>query len=408
MAAHASPPRHRRRKKSIKDLELAPFKPSPTVSDSTWITKVDLALEGARVSGRGDWTDAELYYILGNKLQDNAARWWVQMDKELPVTERTWTKLKTSLQRRYGERPDKSAAEWRVSRRRMMPEETYADFAAGLRDLTGQNRISERVLLAQFYRSLDKTTRQLVKQRPKPRTLEEAVDKATEIDDPIDNVAQGMHNIGQPWATAPNPYLVPMDGTTGQVLVIPGVGGGASAGDDGTLMMKQDGEDLAYFTNPQGVWNKYTGTWDVPDGRTWNGRYWKPTRKERRQQAMTGAQTTGKRPAGRGDRKAKTMMVRPPPESSDESEADAEPLPPPKRRRKEAPIRQVKPVEARTENTDGRVDRRPSEVNRCYACGQAGHFAKECTDSAAKARNDAYLTGRESKAKTAENGERTQ
>ncbi|KAE8983278.1 hypothetical protein PF005_g23141 [Phytophthora fragariae] len=123
-ALRSSASRQRHRRKSVKDLELSPFKPSPTVSVSTWIAKVDLALEGARVSRRGDWTDAELYYILGNKLQDNAARWWVQMDQELATDERTWTRLKAALLRRYGERPDKSAAEWRVSRRRMMPGET--------------------------------------------------------------------------------------------------------------------------------------------------------------------------------------------------------------------------------------------------------------------------------------------
>lgn len=44
---------------------------------------------------------------------------------------------------------------------------------------------------------LDKTTRKLVKQDPKLRTLEEGVDKATEIDDPLDHVAQGMINIDQ-------------------------------------------------------------------------------------------------------------------------------------------------------------------------------------------------------------------
>ncbi|ETM97197.1 hypothetical protein PPTG_20454, partial [Phytophthora nicotianae INRA-310] len=104
-----------------------------------------------------------------------------------------------------------------------------------------------------------KTTRQLVKQPPKPRKLEEAVDKATEIDDPIDNVVQGMHNIGQAWSTAPNTYLVLMDGTTGQVLVIPDVGSGVGAMEEGNGMVRTDGEDLAYFTNPQGVWNKYTG-----------------------------------------------------------------------------------------------------------------------------------------------------
>ncbi|OWY97965.1 hypothetical protein PHMEG_00031385, partial [Phytophthora megakarya] len=201
----------RNRSRAIRDLELPMFQPSRMMSVSTWTARVNLALQGARLSGRGDWTDNELYYILGNKLQDNAARWWVQMDQDLRERRKTWPNLKAALMRRHGERPDKSVAEWRVSQRRMMPGETFADFAAGLRDLCGQNRVSERVLLAQFYRSLENTTRQLVKQRPRPKTLEEAVDKATEIDDPIDNVARGMLNIGQAWTTAPNPYMVSSD-----------------------------------------------------------------------------------------------------------------------------------------------------------------------------------------------------
>ncbi|KAE9067832.1 hypothetical protein PF006_g29912 [Phytophthora fragariae] len=72
-------------------------------------------------------------------------------------------------------------ADWHVVQQRMMPDETNADFAAALRDLGGNNMIRERVLLAQFYHSLDRTTRLLVKQRPKPATLEKAVGKATEI-----------------------------------------------------------------------------------------------------------------------------------------------------------------------------------------------------------------------------------
>ncbi|POM67389.1 Hypothetical protein PHPALM_16625, partial [Phytophthora palmivora] len=252
-------------------------------SVSTWISKVDLALRGAKLSGRGDWTDEELYYIVGNKLQESAARWWVQMDEDWSDAERTWSNLKTALLRRYGERPDKATAEWRVSLRRMMPGETYADFAAGLRDAAGRNKVKERILLAQFYRNLDKTTRQLVRQRPKPKTLEEAVDKATEIDDPIDNVAQGMQNIGQAWATAPNPYMIPMDGTTGQVMVIPGVGGTGVPAEQTIGTMAEPEESIAYFTNPQGVYNKFSGTWDVPEGRQWNGRYWARTSRRREQ-----------------------------------------------------------------------------------------------------------------------------
>ncbi|KAG3110644.1 hypothetical protein PI125_g9852 [Phytophthora idaei] len=70
------------------------------------------------------------------------------MDRRLPERKRTWTNLKKALLRRYGEKLAKSTAEWRVSMRRMMPGETHADFAAGLRDVVGRNKVSERVLLA--------------------------------------------------------------------------------------------------------------------------------------------------------------------------------------------------------------------------------------------------------------------
>ncbi|KAE9120177.1 hypothetical protein PF010_g7586 [Phytophthora fragariae] len=121
------------------------FTPSPKVSVSTRIDRVDLALQGAVESGRGRWSDKSLYFILGNKLMENAAKWWVDIDHSLPETKRTWTNLKKALLRRYGEKLDKSAAEWRVSMRRMMPGETHADFAAGLRDVVGRNKVSERV-----------------------------------------------------------------------------------------------------------------------------------------------------------------------------------------------------------------------------------------------------------------------
>ncbi|KAG3099984.1 hypothetical protein PI125_g14878 [Phytophthora idaei] len=60
-----------------------------------------------------------------------------------------------------------------VYQRRMHPGETCVDFTAGLRDVIGQNRVRERVLLAQLYRCFDKTTRMLVKQLdPPPATLD--------------------------------------------------------------------------------------------------------------------------------------------------------------------------------------------------------------------------------------------
>ncbi|KAE9034809.1 hypothetical protein PR003_g7366 [Phytophthora rubi] len=102
--------RHGKRR-SIKDLELPTYTPSPKVLVSTWIERVDLALEGARSSRRDKWSDHELYYILGNKLLESASRWWVLMNRKLTDGERTWTTLKKALQQRYGERLDMSAAE---------------------------------------------------------------------------------------------------------------------------------------------------------------------------------------------------------------------------------------------------------------------------------------------------------
>ncbi|ETM33993.1 hypothetical protein L914_18825, partial [Phytophthora nicotianae] len=304
------------------------------------------------------------------------------MNRRLPKRDRTWTNLKKALLRRYGEKLDKSAAEWRVNMRRMMPGETYADFAAALRDVVGRNKVSERVLLAQFCRSLDKTTKKLVKQRPKPRTLEEAVDKANEIDDPMDNVALGMMNIGQPWATAPSPYLVPVDGTTGQTLVIPGIGGTGlstelmAAGLNGTTTTDGDGGVVALFTNPRGVWNKYSGTWDVPSGRVWNGQFWYEPKKNARKRSPEDQQLRKPKDAKKPARTFKTR-IEPTPSSRDESDVR-----PPKKRMKAAVRQTTEPrAESRTEQrmNSGQSTRRPAvQVSSghpgCRRCGQLGHW----------------------------------
>jgi hypothetical protein len=402
---------------NIKDLELPKCTPSPKVSVSTWIERVDLALEGARSSRRGRWTDQELYYILGNKLLESASKWWVMMNRKLQQRERTWTTLKKALLQRYGERLDMSAAEWRVNQRRMIPGETYADFAAGLRDAAGRNLVEERVLLAQFYRCLSITVRQLVRQRT-PATLEEAVDAAMEIDDTNSNVGQGMQNIGQPWATAPNPCLVPMAGTMGQTLVIPGIGGTgfpldaltttmglppAAGGSGGT-------SQLALFTNPQGISNTNSGTWEVPPGRSWNGKFWAETAKKERRKRAEKLETTAKRKhggaAGR-ERTARILQSREPaasdsddePEASAESEEAEAPAPKKARKRKAAVKKAAAAEHGGTEAKDQppRIASSPYGKpfdNRCFACGQEGHFADRCPDPVAKERNDAYLKQR--------------
>ncbi|KAE8982621.1 hypothetical protein PR002_g23481 [Phytophthora rubi] len=418
----------RPRKKSVKDLELPTFTPSPKISVSTWIDRVDLALKGAKESGRGRWSDKSLYFILGNKLMENAAKWWVDMDRRLPERKRTWSNLKKALLRRYGEKLDKSTAEWRVSMRRMMPGETYADFAAGLRDVVGRNRVRERVLLAQFYRCLDKTTRKLVKQAPKPTTLEEAMEKATEIDDPMDNVAQGMINIGQAWATAPSRYVIPMDGTMGQTNVIPGITSGFGVatimpgGAESTTAAPTEVQTIALFTNPQGIYNKYSGTWEPPPGHLWNGKYWYEPRKAERRRTQP-AETT----AGAGSSKPLTSKIKRTREIQVASESEPEASPRPKKAKAAVKLtkaddhpkqngrivrgegeRGCKPAVAEPSNCfkcgqDGHWAATCPTKPKCYACGQLGHMARDCTDVEAKARNDEYLRTRLPKSPTAEN-----
>ncbi|KAG6611584.1 Gag-pol fusion protein [Phytophthora cinnamomi] len=207
-------------------------------------------------------------------------------------------------------------------------------------------------------------TRLLVKQRPKPRTLEEAVDKATEINDPIDNVAQGMENIGQAFVTAPDSYVVPASGTTGNMAIIPGVGSAEVA----------EEAKLAFFTNSRGVYNKYTGLWEAQKGRAWNAHMWAPLAWKRT--APAPEPTATKRTiVTKTDKNAKVNMAMAV-EDDDEQETEDDdtgvaPTPPPAKkarttaRRPMAATRQVKGIEAPRPAAEAKSMIRRFNENRC-------------------------------------------
>lgn len=130
--------------------------------------------------------------------------------------------------------------------------------------------------------------------------MEEAVDRATEIDDPMDNVAQGMVNIGQSWATPPSRYIIPMGGTLGQTGVIPGISDTglvafAHTSSENGASATSDMQPVALFTILQGVYNTYPGTWDPPPGHVWNGKYWYEWRKGERLLVRSRAVPTNRR-----------------------------------------------------------------------------------------------------------------
>ncbi|KAE9346544.1 hypothetical protein PR003_g7367 [Phytophthora rubi] len=233
-----------------------------------------------------------------------------------------------------------------------------------------------------------------------PTTLGEAVDYAMTIDDTNSNVARGMQNIGQPWATAPNLCLVPVNGTTGQTVVIPGIGGtglsfeALTGSTDATQLSTSSGEgsQLALFTNPQGIFSTFSGTWEVPPGRSWNGKYWAETAKQKKKKKRSAKPERKSKREGRAvkpDKKAFVLTSYGVEQSMNKAVAADRPS-----------------------NNTGNSDQRDKGSrggrqfdSKCYDCGNEGHFADKCPDPKAKARNDPYLKQRAA-ARAAENGKR--
>ncbi|ETI55680.1 hypothetical protein F443_01665 [Phytophthora nicotianae P1569] len=254
------------------------------------------------------------------------------MDRRLTARERTWTNLKRQLLRRYAPR---LAWQWRN-------DEEAAD----------RNPVSERVLLAQFLRSLDKTTRQLVKQRPKPKTLEEAVDKATEIDDSMDNVAQGMQNTRQSFPTAQTSHV-------SQAAIC---------------------NDAFDYENRRNRW----------PGRRQVGAVLEPS----------GLKTRGKGKKAERKREAKQPQRKRDRSESSEVEATEKPV----ARKLKAAVKQVTPEDNRSGDTRT-VQVLPALLSE-QEQQKAGQVARECTDPEGKARNYAYMKQREERIKAAENSSR--
>ncbi|GMF36741.1 unnamed protein product [Phytophthora fragariaefolia] len=248
------------RRNSVKDLELPTFPPSPKVYVSTWIDRVDLALKGAEESGRGKWTDFALYYMLGNKLMENAARWWVNMNRQLPKRKRTWTL---------------------------------------------------------------------------PHT-----------DDEYDGTDHGDSRYRRTRPTYSH---------------------------DGQCGFRKNMEHAALFTNPQGVYNVVTGTWDPPPGHVWNGKYWyEPKKAEQKRTALTlpaSDRTTSKKTAKVG---SKREIIE---SSSDELDAK------PRKKKLKAAVEQTSGTKRRVETmaSEEIQSSNESRPNRgmCFQCDQHDHWSTD-------------------------------
>ncbi|RAW23902.1 hypothetical protein PC110_g19671 [Phytophthora cactorum] len=212
-----------------------------------------------------------------------------------------------------------------------------------------------------------------------------------------------MMNIGQPWATAPSPYLVPVEGMPGQLLVIPGIGGTGLQTEltsnrlSGAMMT--DGEEaVAGFTNPRGVWNKYSGTWDVTPGRVWNGQFWYEPKKNLKNvlpRTRLG-QADGREEAGQGTENKGSISYlqyrRVGCKTAEEEDEDS------------------CAADESTDQINGRVVDSSTAANAAWVprLSTFGHFAKDCTDADVKARNEEVLKERREGVTAQENGKPAQ
>ncbi|OWZ16705.1 hypothetical protein PHMEG_0009456 [Phytophthora megakarya] len=119
----------------------------------------------------------------------------------------------------------------------------------------------------------------------------------------------------------------------GHTAVIPGIGAMTLPTEAGSTVanavaVEPDAGSVALFTNPQGVWNNYTGTWEQPAGRVWNGKYWSESKKKgfRKKSVKSSTYHESKKPGT----KQKSRRER------NESDDDTAAGPPPRRKLKAA------------------------------------------------------------------------
>ncbi|KAE9034193.1 hypothetical protein PR001_g9830 [Phytophthora rubi] len=76
---------------------------------------------------------------------------------------------------------------------------------------------------------------------------------------------------------------------------------------------------VALFTNPQGVWNECSGTWESLPGHAWNGKFWAETKQHELRRQVAQPKMEGKKPAAKVKTKREEF-------ASSGDESDVKPL----------------------------------------------------------------------------------
>ncbi|OWY91298.1 hypothetical protein PHMEG_00040181 [Phytophthora megakarya] len=175
---------------------------------------------------------------------------------------------------------------------------------------------------------------------------------------------------------------------------------------------------VALFTNPQDVYNAYSGTWDPPPGHARNGKYWYEPRKTARKPVAASIASN--------QMESKRMAVNAKPRREQTVSSGEEPDEKPRKKRLKAAVKKTVGPEERDQETSVGQRRVSTDGSKCFTCGQEGHWstqcpngpkcfacnqyghlARSCTDVDAKARNEEYLQKREQTRGSTENSKRT-
>jgi hypothetical protein len=389
----------------LKDMEIPEYHPSPDMPVETWIGAVEGILEELDDMARDGgpiFRPKQLFNTIGSKVRTpGGVRWFNNLRVSLSPPDKTPNELFSRLRERFG-RPDSDVrVRIRLGKRKWQPGERYHDYAGQLRRMAEGSGVGDFELLQYFLEGIDLHTSNIVQLRD-PTTLADGARMATVHGVEEWNVARGMQLLGREWPMPPHPEPLIAAAASAAVASAAAANGtdigSATVGTEMAPPLYGPGPTDPVLSNPNGVFNYWTGRYERPPDHTFRGGMWISTAADQNggttiqpepstnsrvgaDERMNGSRRSAS--DGQLDNRGKRARVL---AAQGFEQADDDDGTMYKRTRTEPDVRVAKDGNTRYLDENGRMN--------CFACGQEGHMARNCPDPASKARNDEKLRRR--------------